>query len=208
MPQIYSNTITELNIALEHVAGLDISDMARDFEVARAGEPGLYHALEYNPRTGQYHVTSEASWACSADEYFGEHGVLSRITLLSRNATHYRPGPEDGFEWKDDENGEYVTDSNYTGWTDADDLDSILDHFQDEDDEQEFDTADEAIAALNLIRFTVDPTAPVNGWDTSTQEEEIKDSLAGLGRGIVEAIREAEGDDDDDDDETENSPSE
>lgn len=197
MTQIYSNTSEELKKALEHLENLDVWDMAVTFLKACAESPTLYHALELNPRTGTYHVTSEASWACSADEYFEEHGALSRVSVLSASASNYYPSPDGEFEWKEDEDGSYVFDGSWdnSDWASADNLADILKTFAADADEEDFEDAEDAedaIKKLNLVRFSVDRTDPIDGWDTENAEREIRESIAGIQEEIEAELEEIE----------------
>lgn len=171
--------------------------MVREFLIECAESPTLYHALDYNPRTGKYFITSEASRSESADEYFGEHGILSRCSILSASASNFFPGPEDGYEWIADSNGNYVMNGEWDGtWACAENLEDIIRTFQAVDDERDFESAEEAIAGLGLVRFSVDSTDPVDGWNTEQQESEIEEYISNLREQIESKIEEIEEEED------------
>jgi hypothetical protein len=83
--------------ALEQLDSLALVSSFREFE--HGCSAGTYCALVLDPSNGSTSNVNEASWSCSADEYFSESGVLSRQTLCSSTRAHWSPSPDDGFEW-------------------------------------------------------------------------------------------------------------
>ena len=127
MSQIYSNSIESLRAAIAALKTLDAVEIVGKFRECEHGcGAGSYCAIVLDPATGEVHTVNEASWSCSADEYFGESGELSRQTLLSSTRAHWSPSPDDGFEW-DESGDDYLWDgSNPSSWSAGSDTDNLV----------------------------------------------------------------------------------
>lgn len=101
-----TSTKEQLQAAIEHLRNVDTYDIAAEFEREILNHCGYWVGVRLDPATGEWHSVCEASRCVSSDEYFGESGVLSEMTILSGQTSEY-PGPEAGYEWEVDEDGEY-----------------------------------------------------------------------------------------------------
>ena len=72
----------------------DAFDSTSNFNLVLDPESGF--------RTSEY----VGNFSCSAEEYFSENGVLSEKTLLTVEG--WFAGPDAGYEWEEDEDGEYI----------------------------------------------------------------------------------------------------
>jgi len=158
--------------ALEKLDAVDLVGTFREFE--HSCSPGTYCALVLDPTDGSISTVNEASWSCSADEYFSESGTLSRETLLSSTRAHWSPCPDDGFEWCDGK--DYVhPEGDYSAWITADAFADL-----DEEDRAKF-----------TIWFSVSDT-PVEGWVSEGMDDhdvrEVEKQLESLRDSIREEI--------------------
>ena len=103
-------TREELKMALRVIDKVlcdGIQHIYEQYLEGRIGSSCGYHAIRYDPRTGEAWYHAAPSWEESADEYFGEHGVLSIHTMMTGKRWDW-PGPDDGYEWEDSVCGEYI----------------------------------------------------------------------------------------------------
>lgn len=167
-------SVSELQEAIERIelAKTEIFSLCVEVEAARWGNTN-YHAVRYNPRSGEIFSTEDISWTCSADEYFKESGELSNITLWSGQGWCGWPEPDAGYEWDEVENGHLIGDPSGGEYDLVENL--------------EEDEISEKLAA-GWIRFEVS-TIPIDP-DYSQMEEEIEEALDALKSAIEEKIEE------------------
>lgn len=187
--------------ALEKLDAVDLVGTFREFE--HSCSAGTYCALVLDPTDGSTATVNEASWSCSADEYFSESGTLSRETLISATRAHWSPCPDDGFEW-DFTGDEYIWDGkNHDTWVRSDgDLeklaaaklrekigDKLADAILPEAVAE--DNALLALLALGWEEFSISET-PVEGWVFEGSDDhdvrEVEKQLEGLRESIREEI--------------------
>jgi len=162
-----------LESALKHLKELDAVDLVAEFRAfEHSCTHGSYCALVLDPVSGKTRTVNEASWCCSANEYFRESGVLSDITLLSDTRGHWSPGPDDGFEpdYNEGENDYAHPEGDYSGWIAKDSFaekaeDLIAEKLGIDTVSAEIQIGDPeyVLAALGWEFFSVGNT-PVNGW--------------------------------------------
>jgi hypothetical protein len=170
-----------LKTALAALETLDAVDLVGEFRAFKHdASPGTYCALVLDPSDGTTTIVNEASWSCSADEYFSESGILSRATLISSTRAHWSPSPEDGFEWCD--GSDYVhPEEDYSAWITA----------------EAFAELEEEERAKFTKWFSISDT-PVEGWvpDGSCDHDvrEVEKQLEALRSAICTEIENLEAD--------------
>lgn len=165
-------TISGLQEAIELIeeAKNEILSLCVEIESARWGNTN-YHAIRYNPNSGKIYATEDPSWTCSADEYFGESGVLSNVTLWSGQGWCGWPSANDGYEWEEKENGHLIGHGSTGEY-------ELVENLEDEEIAEKINAG--------WIRFEVS-TTPVDP-DYSHMEGEIEEALAALKAAIESKI--------------------
>ena len=170
-------TIEDLKTALEYLEYLDVRDVIGEFLAFKHScTPGTYCAAVLDPRTGEINHINEASRCCSANEYFGESGVLSRTTLLSSTREHWSPNPSEGFEWVDGE--DYVhPEGDFDNWISAQAYNNLG-----EEDQEKY-----------TVWFSVGDV-PVDGWlaNADSKIEDVEKQIRDLREEIENDIEELE----------------
>lgn len=169
-------TITDIRNAIEKLREVDATIIAADYERECIENAGLWTCVRLTPQSGEWYCDSEVSKCCSTDEYFGESGVFSAMTLISSQSS-FTPGPGDGYEWEEDENGSYWGDPSNGDYCCEDDLETFLE----KEYAAAYEAADEGAnlevlaKSVGLYKFSVTST-PVNPDYTETAkmiQEEI-----------------------------------
>ena len=204
MSQIHSNSLESLRAAIPALKSLDsISIVAQFREFVHHCAPGTYCAIAVDPATGEVTTTNEPSWSCSADEYFGESGVLSRQTLLSEMRAHWSPSPDDSFEW-DETGDDYLWDgSEPTSWIAESDTGSLVEMSEKilrsklgkalaetilpEAFQGDWDNAKRFLLECGWREFSVSDT-PVGGWTPDSMNCDVTDVDATIEE-IISAIQ-------------------
>lgn len=169
--------------------------MAVEFDQEKISTNGSYVAITVNP-SGSWSVHSSPSWECSCDEYFSESGVLSLNTIHSETGCFGSPGPEDGYEWEDSEDGEYYGDDSGT-WFCFDRAAQELDEMDDFDGDADELTAEEIhaeIVSRGYHRFTVsDRACEPDGYNdlSSILDDAIDKIIDGI-QNEIDTIEETE----------------
>jgi hypothetical protein len=150
-----------LETALESLRNVDTYDIAKEFEKQLLEHTGHWVGIRLDPLTGIWHSSCDASKTTSCDEYFNESGLLSEMTVCS-GSTNGTPGPDDGYEWENSDEGEYWGDDSGNHCTD-DGLESYLEENFSDEYEALPDGNDlrELAVSVGLYRFTVG-TTPVS----------------------------------------------
>ena len=203
MSQIYTNSIESLRAAVTALKTLDaVSIVAQFREFAHHCAPGTYCAITLDPFTGKVDTANEPSWSCSMDEYFGESGVLSRLTLLSEMRAHWSPSPDDGFEW-DESGSDYLWNgSDPHSWIAESDTDSLVEMAEKalrktlgtalaetilpEAFQGDYDNAKRFLLESGWKEFSLSDT-PVNGWTPDGGDSDVTDVEAII-EGIITSI--------------------
>jgi len=194
--------------ALEAVTELNASDLVEEFnQFEHFCTPGSYCALALDPHTGETYTVNESSWACSADEYFKESGILSLTTLLSCTRAHWSPSPDDGFEWEDGRDYAHP-DGDYQGWIASENLgDTAQELFDDMDSDEAVKYTGKGVEMIGDELFLSDHEAflkalgwewfsvgdsPVDGWlnNADCAIEEVGNELSDLIESIKSEIAE------------------
>ena len=176
----------KLQAAINRLENVSAWDIACDFDKELISNPGCYVAARIDPATGDHRISVEASWCCSADEYFSESGVLSDTTLCSGSYTN-SPGPEDGYEWEEDEDGNYWGNFAYE-WFLADDIEEQMDLLYPDD---ECEHCEEFLVKKGWYRFSVG-TTPVDQDGLLQRESQIRGAIDELVQSISNRIDELE----------------
>jgi hypothetical protein len=185
MSTYYGYTKSELTGIIEklHTSVEDHQDEVIEYLEATVGGRSLCEILTLDPKTGELHHHTDASFSCSEDEYYSKHGLISRRTI-AQDQSCWTPGPEDGFEWEDDESGEYIG-NDQGSWCvygpeemereikkHAELWEQVPDPFSESDVES-------VLKKNGWYRFSVDAT-PCDGWDMSEIEQGIESLISDI----------------------------
>lgn len=171
-PETFLENITKIEEELESAL--------IDFYIERGKGGSGYIALRRNPRTGEIWNTGWLpSWECSEEEYYGKYGFCSTTTLQSYSGCWGSAGPEDGFCWIADEEGDYIGCAESASWKNIEELD--------EEEIEELETD-------GWYRFSVDASDPVDGWDCAVDLKEMQKEIDDLvDYELIREMRESRG---------------
>ncbi len=181
-----TNNITteQMKEAINKLNDLDPRRIVADFLAFDHSCPcGTYCAAVLTPLTGEVDFIHAASRSCSANEYFGEDGVLSRMTILSSTRAYWAPSPDEGFEWEDGE--DYVHPAgDYSGWITSEDFADL-----------------EAEDQAKYTEWFAVSNTPIDGWGDPEMAEEVEKTIETLIEELRGEIEEEDEEEEEEEDE-------
>lgn len=191
-----THSLESLQSALEFVRSLDASEIVEEYlQSKHSAHPGTYCAMELDLTDKSTTFCNDASWSCSADEYFGESGILSRTTLISGTRSYDQPGPDDGFEWE--EGDDYLHPAGEPqSWIPADRAAEMVEKIASDEYNDGASEIGDPVAFLlsrGWEQFSVSST-PINGWTDNADHQirNVQQQLEGIESAIESEIAEIE----------------